>query len=190
MILVAGLGNPGDRYALTRHNVGFMVVDALAARSATSAVWRTHSEGLLAQVDSGPSRLLLLKPQTFMNLSGRSIQSVASHFKLGVEQILVVHDELDLPFGQLRLKLGGGDAGHRGVRSTAAELGAREFGRLRVGIGRPPVIFEGTVADYVLQAFALTEREELPNLLDRAAQAVMLVAERGLAEAMNLTNQC
>ncbi|MCA9627150.1 MAG: aminoacyl-tRNA hydrolase [Myxococcales bacterium] len=190
MILVAGLGNPGDRYALTRHNVGFMVVDALAARSATSPIWRSQFDGDLAQVELGSTRLLLLKPQTFMNQSGRSVQRAASHFKLDVEQLLLVHDELDLPLGRLRLKIGGGDAGHRGVRSTAAEVGSKEFGRLRVGIGRPPVIFEGTVADYVLQAFALPEREELPSVLDRAVQAVMLVAERGLAEAMNLTNQC
>ncbi|MCA9641727.1 MAG: aminoacyl-tRNA hydrolase [Polyangiaceae bacterium] len=190
MILVAGLGNPGDRYELTRHNIGFLVVDALAARSATTAIWRSHSDGDLAQVDVAGSRLLLLKPQTFMNHSGRSIRGVASYFKLEVEQVLVVHDELDLPFGRLRMKLGGGDAGHRGVRSTAAEMGSKDFARLRVGIGRPPVIFEGTVADYVLQAFALPEREELPSVLDRAVQAVTLVAERGLAEAMNITNQC
>ncbi len=190
MILVAGLGNPGNRYSLTRHNIGFLVVDALAARAATTAVWREHFDAQVAQVEIGEARLLLLKPQTFMNHSGRAIRGAAAYFKLGVEQLLVVHDELDLGFGRLRLKAGGGDAGHRGVRSTAEEIGSKDFGRLRVGIGRPPVIFEGTVADYVLQAFALPEREELPSVLDRAVQAVMLVAERGLAEAMNLTNQC
>ena len=187
MILVVGLGNPGPRYAVTRHNAGFMVIDALA--SGRVAAFQPRFEGDYAELDVGSERVGLLKPGTFMNDSGRSVRAASSFFELDPEAVLVVHDELDLGFGELRLKLGGGDGGHRGLRSISAELADPGYGRLRFGIGRPPPDFEGDVADFVLQAFALEERSELASALERASEAVKLVITSGLSVAMNRTNQ-
>ncbi len=187
MILVVGLGNPGPRYAATRHNAGFMVIDALA--SGRVAAFRARFEGDYAEVSLGAERVGLLKPSTFMNESGRSVRAASSLLELEPEAILVVHDELDLGFGELRLKVGGGDGGHRGLRSISAELSDSGYGRLRFGIGRPPPRFVGDVADFVLQAFALEERNELASALERASEAVKLVTSDGLSRAMNRTNQ-
>ncbi len=187
MILVVGLGNPGTKYAATRHNVGFMVVERLVA--AASGQWREKFNARLAQLDLWAERLVVLEPLTFMNESGRSVQPAAAFFKIAPSSVLVVHDELDLPFGELRLKQGGGDAGHRGLKSITAHLGTPDYGRLRVGIDRPPADFRGSQADYVLQAFAPAERAGLDDLIERAVDAVRLVVERGFAAAMNVTNQ-
>ena len=187
MILVVGLGNPGPRYAQTRHNAGFMVIDAFA--SASGQAFRPRFQGEYAELELGAERVGLLKPSTFMNASGQSVRAASACFELEPEAVLVVHDELDLGFGELRLKLGGGDGGHRGLRSISAELGRPGYARLRVGIGRPPPDFEGDVADFVLQAFALEERSELPSLLERASEAVKVVISDGLDRAMNRTNQ-
>ena len=187
MILVVGLGNPGPRYAGTRHNAGFMVIDALA--TGRVAAFRPRFDGDYAELGVGGEQVGLLKPGTFMNDSGRSVRAACSSFALDPEAVLVVHDELDLAFGELRLKQGGGDGGHRGLRSISAELGNSGYGRLRFGIGRPPPDFEGDVADFVLQAFALEERTALGNVLGRASEAVKLVASDGLSRAMNRTNQ-
>lgn len=187
MILVVGLGNPGPRYAETRHNAGFQVIDRLVER-AGGASFRDKYHGHFAQVTVDGAALSLLKPMTFMNDSGRSVQSAVQQFKLPLDSLLVVHDELDLPFAEVRLKQGGGDAGQRGVRSISSTLGPN-YARVRVGIGRPPAEFRGDVADFVLQAFSLAERDEMRTALDRAADAVVLVATRGLSVAMNATNQ-
>lgn len=187
MILVAGLGNPGPRYASTRHNLGFMVVDRLAMR-AGGAAFREKFHGHYADVEIGSGRVGLLKPATYMNESGRSLQAATAFFKLSLDQVLVVHDEIDLPFGELRFKQGGGDAGNRGVRSVAQALGDG-FLRLRIGVGRPPPGFGGDAADFVLEGFASAERTELPGLLDRAADAVVLLITDGVQVAMNATNQ-
>jgi PTH1 family peptidyl-tRNA hydrolase len=187
VILVAGLGNPGNRYAGTRHNVGFMVADRLA--SGASAAWRAKFHGELADVPLGSARLLVLKPVTYMNESGRSVRAALDFHRLGPEALLVIHDELDLAFGELRLKLGGGEAGHRGLRSITAALGSPDYVRLRVGIGRPPAGFSLDVVDYVLEGFAAAERPRVGELVDRAVDAVRLVAERGLSAAMNQVNQ-
>jgi PTH1 family peptidyl-tRNA hydrolase len=189
VILVVGLGNPGPRYADTRHNAGFMVVDALALASGRGAAFRARFDGEYAECELGAERVGLLKPMTFMNESGRSVRAASSFFELPPEAILVVHDELDLAFGELRLKLGGGDGGHRGLRSISGDLATPAYGRLRLGIGRPAPDFEGDVADFVLQAFALEERTALGNVLGRASEAVKLVASDGLSRAMNRTNQ-
>jgi PTH1 family peptidyl-tRNA hydrolase len=191
VILVVGLGNPGPRYADTRHNAGFMVVDALALALASGRVapFRARFDGEYAECELGAQHVGLLKPATFMNESGRSVRAASSFFELLPEALLVVHDELDLAFGELRLKLGGGDGGHRGVRSISGELATSAYGRLRFGIGRPAPDFEGDVADFVLQAFALEERTALGNVLGRASEAVKLVAADGLSRAMNRTNQ-
>jgi PTH1 family peptidyl-tRNA hydrolase len=187
VILVVGLGNPGPRYADTRHNAGFMVIDALARERVAS--FRTRFEGDYAECELGAARVGLLKPYTFMNESGRSVRGASSLFALEPEAVLVVHDELDLAFGELRLKLGGGDGGHRGLRSISAELGDPAYARLRFGIGRPAPDFAGDIADFVLQAFALEERNELASALERASEAVKLVITDGLSRAMNRTNQ-
>ena len=142
MILVVGLGNPGPRYALTRHNAGFLVIDALSlsplAKGQRVVPFQSRFEAQYAELELAGKRVGLLKPETFMNASGRSVRAAAGALKLDPEAVLVVHDELDLGFGELRLKSGGGDGGHRGVRSISAELGTPSYGRLRVGIGRPP----------------------------------------------------
>jgi PTH1 family peptidyl-tRNA hydrolase len=188
VILVVGLGNPGARYADSRHNVGAMVADELARRVGVSA-WRSSFQGHFAMVGLGGERVGLLKPATFMNLSGRSVRPAVAFYKLELAQVLVVHDELDLPFGTLRLKSGGGDAGHHGLRSVTQQLGCGDYARLRFGIGHPPEDFAGSAADFVLEAFASVERAELPERVGAAADAVTLVVCRGLAAAMNATNQ-
>ncbi|HTA88246.1 MAG TPA: aminoacyl-tRNA hydrolase [Polyangiaceae bacterium] len=187
MILVVGLGNPGPRYAPTRHNAGFMLIDALA--SGRVAAFQPRFAGDYAELQLGAARVGLLKPGTFMNESGRSVRAASSFFELAPEAVLVVHDELDLALGELRLKVGGGDGGHRGLRSISAELASPEYARLRLGIGRPAPDFTGSVADFVLQAFALEERTELASVLGRASEAVELVVSDGLSRAMNRTNQ-
>jgi len=187
-LLVVGLGNPGAEYAATRHNLGFFVVDELASR-AGSPPFRKKFHGELADARVGGEPATLLKPLTFMNESGRSVQAAVAFYKLPLSSVLVVHDELDLPFAELRLKSGGGDAGNRGIRSIIAQLGSPDFMRLRVGIGRPPPGFRGSPADFVLQGFAAAERAELATLVARAADAAELVATRGLAVAMNLTHR-
>jgi peptidyl-tRNA hydrolase, PTH1 family len=186
VILVAGLGNPGPRYAETRHNVGFMVVDRLV--DVRGGLWRSRFSGQFVQLEIGEARVAVLKPETFMNDSGRSVGAAAGFFKIAPERVLVVHDELDLPFGTLRLKRGGGEAGHNGLRSVAQHLG-RDFVRLRMGIGKPPPEFRGRGADFVLQGFAPAERERLGAFVDRATEAVVLTVERGLDAAMNAVNR-
>ena len=191
MKLVVGLGNPGPNYAQTRHNVGFLAIDAFAARLGGERVvaFRPQFEAQYAELELGGERVGLLKPQTFMNASGRSVQAASKFFAVEPEAVLVVHDELDVPFGELRLKCGGGDGGHRGLRSISSELGSPGYTRLRVGIGRPPPLFQGDVADFVLQAFALEERSELDRLLARASEVVEAVIHDGLSQTMNRTNQ-
>jgi peptidyl-tRNA hydrolase, PTH1 family len=183
-VLVVGLGNPGPEYAATRHNLGFLVVDELAARAGTPP-FRKKFHGELAEARVGGHALTLLKPLTYMNDSGRSVRAATTFFKVALDQLVVVHDEIDLPFAEIRLKTGGGDAGHRGVRSIAVELGTPDFIRIRIGVGRPPPGFRGSPSDFVLQGFAPAERAELAPLVTRAADAAELIAGRGLAAAMN-----
>jgi PTH1 family peptidyl-tRNA hydrolase len=186
-MLVVGLGNPGPRYAETRHNVGFRVIERLAAR-ASAVTFREKFQGDFATVSLSGTPLGLLKPLTFMNESGRSVQAAMQYARTPLAALVVVHDELDVEFSEVRLKVGGGDAGHRGIRSIISCVGPG-FTRVRCGIGRPPADFRGDTADFVLQAFSLAERTELDSLLDRAADAVALLATRGIEVAMNATNQ-
>jgi PTH1 family peptidyl-tRNA hydrolase len=164
-----------------------MVADELAARAGRS--FRSKFNGELCEIELLGGPALLLKPMTFMNESGRSVRAVQAFYKLEVADTLVVHDELDLPFGEVRLKQGGGDAGHRGLRSVTAQLGSPDYVRLRFGIGRPPPDFRGSPADFVLEAFASVEKVELAQHVASAADAAGLIAERGLAAAMNTVNQ-
>jgi len=190
VILLVGLGNPGPRYAETRHNVGFMAVDAFCAREAGRVVsFRPRFEGQFTELSHAGTLVGVLKPETYMNASGRSVRAAVSFFGLEPAAVLVVHDELDIAFGELRVKSGGGDGGHRGLRSITAELADPGYGRLRVGIGRPPAHFQGDVAEFVLQAFALEERNELNRVLVKTCEAIEAVITDGLARTMNRTNQ-
>ena len=182
--LVVGLGNPEPRYLSNRHNVGFMVVDRLASDAGID-LGRTKFKGHLGTGRIADAPVVLLEPQTFMNLSGRSVAPARNFYDIDLARLVVVHDEIDLPFGTLRLKIGGGHAGHNGLRSLVAELGDNGFARLRVGVGRPR---HGEVADYVLSAFNAAERPWLPDLIDRAADAVRLALCEGVRRAMNQIN--
>lgn len=182
--LVVGLGNPGPKYAQNRHNAGFMVVDLLAQRWGVSG-FREKFDGWFTRVNVGDAEVVLLKPLTFMNLSGRSVQPAAHFFKVPAECLLCIHDELDLPFGTVRLKRGGGVAGHKGLRSIVERMGSEEFGRCRVGIGRPG---HGRVEPYVLSDFNALEREAIEEVLGRAADAVEAAVRSGMTEAMNRHN--
>jgi PTH1 family peptidyl-tRNA hydrolase len=180
--LIAGLGNPGPGYAGNRHNAGFMAADLLAERAGArfrAGKWRAMTaEGHLA----GRS-VTLVKPLTFMNDSGSAVAGASKYYRLGAERVLVIHDELDLPFGTVRLKRGGGDNGHNGLRSVTAHLGTREYHRARIGIGRPPGRMDP--AAYVLRDFSPAERAELPLVLELAGDAVELLLAEGLAAAQN-----
>ena len=187
-MIVVGLGNPGPQYALSRHNLGFMVVDELAAR-AGGVSFRAKFHGEYAEAVVGGTPATLLKPLTYMNDSGRSVQAALAFFKLPPSELVVVHDELDLEFGDIRLKQGGGEAGHNGLRSITQALGTSDYGRLRIGIGKPNAGFQGRGRDFVLDGFRSSEKAELGPLVERAANAVELVAKHGLAAAMNTTNR-
>jgi PTH1 family peptidyl-tRNA hydrolase len=180
--LIAGLGNPGGEYEGNRHNCGFMVADVLAGRMG-ARFKRDRSRARVAEGRLAGHPVTLAKPQSFMNLSGGPVAALRSFYKVPVERIVVIHDELDIPFGTIRLKQGGGDNGHNGLRSVTAALGTRDYLRVRVGIGRPPGRMDP--ADFVLHDFSAAERKVLPDVLERAADAVEALLERGLAAAQN-----
>jgi peptidyl-tRNA hydrolase, PTH1 family len=175
-LLVVGLGNPGREHALDRHNVGWMVVDELARRHDGS--FRSKFSGKLAEVRLEGLRLALLKPETYMNLSGSSLGAAARFYKLPTEQIAVVHDDVDLDHARLQVRLGGGLAGHNGLRSIAQDLGTQEFGRLRIGVGRPERGDPRPLADFVLSDFQPHEDPDL--IVARAADAVETLLAEGL----------
>ncbi len=180
--LVVGLGNPGPKYERTRHNVGQLVVDELASRmGARFSAHRANARVADGRVAPGAPRLILAKPDSFMNLSGGPVSGLAKYYGLGADRLIVVHDELDIPFDSIRLKTGGGHGGHNGLRDIAAALGSPDFTRVRVGIGRPPG--RQDPADYVLKPFAAAEQANLPILVADAADAVELVVREGLTAA-------
>ena len=183
-LLVAGLGNPGPEHARDRHNVGWMVVDELARRHAGS--FKGKFRGRLADVRLEDAKLALLKPETYMNLSGNSLAAAARFFKLPTEQIAVVHDEVDLDPGRIQVRLGGGLAGHNGLRSVRQALGSAEFLRVRAGVGRPGRGDRRPVADYVLSPFA--PEDDAETLISRSADAVETLACEGLDEAQRRFN--
>jgi PTH1 family peptidyl-tRNA hydrolase len=178
-LLVAGLGNPGREYARNRHNVGFMVADELARRHGGS--WRSKFSGQLSEIRIGDARVALLEPMTYMNLSGRPVGAAVRFFKVPPAQLLVVHDEGDFDLGRLQLRLGGGLAGHNGLRSIAQTLGTPEFMRLRVGVGRPGRGDPRDLADYVLSNFEPEDDSE--TIVARGADAVDAVVRDGLEAA-------
>jgi PTH1 family peptidyl-tRNA hydrolase len=185
MWLIAGLGNPGAQYAATRHNIGFMVLDRLAQRCAAKLDTKKFNARLTAtQLCS--QKVLLAKPQTFMNCSGDSLQPMAAFYKLSVERLVVVHDELDLEFGDLRVKVAGGHAGHNGLRSIGKRFGSAEYARVRVGIGRPD--HGGDVTSHVLGGFNRSESTDLDAVIERACDALEAILKSGATAAMNTIN--
>ncbi|MEU0559073.1 aminoacyl-tRNA hydrolase [Dactylosporangium maewongense] len=183
--LVVGLGNPGPEYARHRHNVGFMIADLIAQRAGLrfSKHRRVAADVAEGRLRVGGPRIVLVKPLTFMNLSGGPVAGLAQFYKVPVAQVIAVHDELDVPYEQLRLKQGGGEGGHNGLRSMSSSLGSKDYVRVRFGIGRPPG--RQNPADFVLSDFSAVERKELDFFVDRAADAVEMVIERGLEPAQN-----
>lgn len=183
-LLVVGLGNPGREYARNRHNVGWLVADELARRH--DGAWRAKFSGQVAEVRIDGHRVALLKPETFMNESGRSVQAAAAFFKVAPDAILIVHDEGDLEPGRLQVRQGGGLAGHNGLRSIATHLGTEDFLRLRIGVGRPGRGDRRSLADYVLSNFEAAD--DVEGLIGRASEAVELLDEQGLEVAQRTFN--
>jgi PTH1 family peptidyl-tRNA hydrolase len=183
-LLVVGLGNPGREYARNRHNVGWLVVDELARRHGGS--WRSKFSGQIAEVRIDSHKVALLKPETYMNESGRSVQAAARFFKVDADSILVVHDEGDFDLGRLQARRGGGLAGHNGLRSIAQQLGTQDFLRLRVGVGRPGRGDPRPLADYVLSNFE--PQDDADRIVADAADAVELLDAEGLEATQRAVN--
>ncbi|MBC8092278.1 MAG: aminoacyl-tRNA hydrolase [Pseudonocardia sp.] len=181
--LVVGLGNPGPEYAETRHNVGFRVVELLATRAGGGRFSKHRSNADVLEGRLAGRRVVLAKPRTYMNVSGGPVANLARYFSVPVEDIVVVHDELDLEFGVIRLKRGGGEGGHNGLRSITSSLGTREYLRVRFGIGRPPG--RQDPADFVLKRFSGAESKELDLAVDLAADAAEALLADGLEPAQN-----
>jgi PTH1 family peptidyl-tRNA hydrolase len=189
MHLVVGLGNPGPEYQENRHNLGFKVVDELLARARRlppGMAPRAKFGAEIGEVTIAGERVLLCKPMEFMNVSGQAVARVAGFWKVPVGELIVVHDELDLPFGRLKLGTGGGHGGHNGIRSLLADLGDAGFARVRVGVGRPTPGHDP--ANYLLSNFSRAEAKELPDLIGTAADAIEAIVNGGLTAAMNKFN--
>ena len=182
--LIVGLGNPGPQYSWTRHNAGFMVLDRLSRLSGIPVTRKAFS-GLSGDGNWAGERVYLLKPQTFMNLSGRSVAEALRFYKLSLSDLIVIHDDLDIPFGKVKLKEGGGHGGHNGLRSLAQELASSSYARIRIGIGRP---VHGDVVNYVLANFAKPEMDALLEVLDGAIDALEMVIREGMPKAMSIFN--
>jgi peptidyl-tRNA hydrolase, PTH1 family len=183
--IIIGLGNPGREYRDNRHNFGFMLIDRLIVRLNARGL-KLQSKAIVTTASYEERKILLAKPQTYMNLSGQSVQGLAHFYKLPLEQLLVAHDDLDLPFGMIRMRPGGGPGGQKGVASAIERLGSKDFARLRLGIGRPPGRMDP--ADYVLQNFSRDELKEVSQILDRAADAALSFVAEGLDKTMNKFN--
>lgn len=183
--LMIGLGNPGREYINTRHNIGFMLIDRLTIRLNARGM-KMQSNAIVITAQFEERKLILAKPQTYMNLSGQSVQGLAHFYKIPLENLLVAHDDLDIPFGTIRIRPGGGPGGQRGMASTIEKLGTKEFPRLRLGIGRPPGRMDPKA--YVLQDFSREDMKLLPDVLDRATDAAFEFILRGLNVAMNKFN--
>lgn len=183
--LIVGLGNPGREYAQTRHNIGFMLIDRLTVRLNARGM-KVQSKAIVITAQHEGRKLILAKPQTYMNLSGQSVQGLVCFYKLPLTHVLVTHDDLDLPFCAIRLRPGGGAGGQKGVKSIIEQLGTPEFARLRLGIDRPPGRMDA--AAYVLQEFSQKELLAVSETLDRAADAALTWVMEGLNAAMNKFN--
>lgn len=186
MKVIVGLGNPGREYSATRHNVGFMAIDELARRLGITS-WRSRHEAEIAEFRGEGDTILLVKPQTYMNLSGKAVGEIVRWYKLTAADIIVIFDDLDLPVGKLRLRTKGGSGGHRGIESMLVHLGQDDFARVRIGIGRPPQGWE--TADYVLGRFTAEECPIIAETINRAADAAEGIVKHGLTKAMNTFNK-
>lgn len=185
LFIIVGLGNPGEKYAENRHNIGFMVIDRLSDRL-DIRLSRFQQKAVIGQGPFSGKRILLAKPQTYMNLSGQVVRGLVNFYKVPLENVLIIHDDLDLPFGALRLRPSGGAGGQKGIRSIIEQLGSQDFSRLRLGIDRPPGRMSASA--YVLQDFSKIDRETLPGILNEAADAAIAFVEDGITEAMNHFN--
>jgi PTH1 family peptidyl-tRNA hydrolase len=180
---VVGLGNPGDRYAGNRHNLGAMVLSFLS-----DARFKSHKSGcLVAETSLAGHRVVLARPMTYMNESGQAVRKLLSWYKIPPEQLIVIHDELDIRFGEVRIKRGGGTAGHNGLKSVVAHLGSQDFLRVRVGVSRPTG--RQDPADYLLSDFSAAQKKDLEDVIGRAAAAVESILEEGADRAMNAINE-
>ena len=182
-LLVVGLGNPGPRYATTRHNIGFMVAEVLAGRVGGSFKVHKRSGAEILTGRLGHRPVVLAKPRCYMNESGRQVGPLAAFYSVPPADVIVIHDELDIEFGRVRLKIGGGEGGHNGLRSVATSLGSKDFQRVRIGIGRPPG--RKDPAAFVLEPFSSAERGEVPTICELAADATELLIGEGLDTAQN-----
>lgn len=186
MWLIVGLGNPGSQYKFNRHNIGFMAVDSFVGPDKLKS-YKSEFKGEFLKLKSNDEDILLLKPQTYMNLSGDSVQEAVSFFKVPLDRLIVAHDELDQPFGKIKVQKARGHGGHNGIRDITAKLGTNDYIRLRLGIGRPPVP-EMNVADYVLQNFGKDQQDALAKLLEQSTQALETIIIDGYAKAANKFN--
>ncbi|MGB9911544.1 MAG: aminoacyl-tRNA hydrolase [Microgenomates group bacterium] len=189
MILIVGLGNPGEKYQNTRHNLGFMVVEAIAKKflSLKQTNWEEEKKfnSLILRV---PPNILLVKPQTFMNSSGMAVKKMANFFKIEPENIWIIHDDIDLPLGKIKIRLGGGSGGHRGVESVIEQLGTDKFIRFRLGIGHPGRGKDSVVEKYVLQEFDVNQKSEIKKMIKKTVKAVEVGLKEGIEKAMNKFN--
>jgi PTH1 family peptidyl-tRNA hydrolase len=183
--LLIGLGNPGREYRDSRHNVGFMLIDLIAVRLNARGM-KLQSKAIVMSGLFEERKIVLAKPQTYMNLSGQSVQGLLHFYKIPVENLIIAHDDLDLPLGTIRIRPGGGPGGQKGMASAIESLGTQEFPRLRIGIGRPPGRMDPK--DYVLQHFSKDEQKIVPEILDRAADAALTFVTHGLNKTMNQFN--
>ena len=185
--LIVGLGNPGPKYQLTRHNIGFMALD-LMVQSLGLGGWSTESKGSVLKSKGTQNELIFVKPQTFMNLSGETVQPLMAYYKIELANLVVVHDEIDIPFGKMRFQKNRGAGGHNGLKSINERLGTQDYIRLKLGVGRPAHP-EFAVADYVLQAFAKEEQDALSTFLEKAGDAIECIVTEGLDKASTKFNQ-
>ncbi len=187
MKLLVGLGNPGAKYVLTRHNLGFMVLDGLAGSVGISdSQWKSEKKALTTKIRLGGESALLVKPQTFMNLSGESVRALVDYYSIELEDLLIIHDEVDFPFQVMKFQKARGHGGHNGIRSTHQYLSTNDYARLKMGVGRPPG--RQDVADFLLSNFSKTEMQELPDFLSNACEGVAFWVEQGTAKAANQFN--
>ncbi len=187
MKLIVGLGNPGPKYVLTRHNLGFLVIDGLSQINGLSPdQFKSEHKALTAKINIHNSPVLLAKPQTFMNLSGESVAALASYYNIGLSELLIIHDEVDFPFEVMKLQEARGHGGHNGIRSTHQHLASNDYARLKMGVGRPPGRQE--VADYLLSNFSKEEMQTLPDFISLACEATEYWVKEGTAKTANHFN--
>ena len=197
MKLIVGLGNPGPKYQLTRHNIGFLFIDAMAEVFSGSRQFKSEFKAETQKIKIGTEHVILCKPQTFMNLSGESVQPILKFYNLEISDLLVAHDEVDQPYGAMKFQFKRGHGGHNGIRNIHQVLGSDEYSRLRLGVGRPPVFVDDegkvtrpslNVADWVLQNFSTEEQKKMPDFLELAIQGVETWVNQGMSQASTLFN--